>query len=120
MEARNKAIEEVNYYADLLIDKANRERYVMLYLLYEGISIDNVIYYSHTNELRLNWLDDNSRSYTEPIDFYNLVVTLDLRRLPIGLNVSYGEIKIANDEFRDLQRNVSHKGKLKKKLGLAI
>lgn len=65
------------------IEKAEREKKVMLYIFDSGISSENVIYYNHTNKVVFNWKDyDKKVSQEEYIDFVNRV---DYSQLPDGI-----------------------------------
>lgn len=65
------------------VKKLKREKDIMLYILDAGLPIDNVIYYTHTNEVVFNWKDyDKKITQEEFVDFLNNV---DYSVLPKGL-----------------------------------
>ncbi len=66
--------------------KARNERDIMLYILDSGLSIDNVIYYNHTNEVVFNWKNYGTKVTQEQfVDFINQV---DYSKLPDGVKFS--------------------------------
>lgn len=65
------------------VKKLKREKDIMLYILDAGLPIDNVIYYTHTNEVVFNWKDyDKKITQEEFVDFLNNV---DYSVLPKGV-----------------------------------
>ena len=65
------------------VKKLKREKDIMLYILDAGLPIDNVIYYTNTNEVVFNWKDyDKKITQEEFVDFLNNV---DYSVLPKGV-----------------------------------
>lgn len=62
------------------IQKAENEKLVMLAVLDAGISLKNVIYYNHSNELAFNWNDYEEKVTQEQFDKF--VNTVDKTKLP--------------------------------------
>lgn len=86
-ERKKAAIEkkrnEVNEKFADMVKKLKREKDIMLYILDAGLPIDNVIYYTNTNEVVFNWKDyDKKITQEEFVDFLNNV---DYSVLPKGV-----------------------------------
>ena len=86
-EARKNAIEkkrnEIISRCASAVRKAETERNVLLYIIDSGLSVDNVIYYDHTNKVVFNWLDYKDKiSQGDFVDFLNNV---DYSKLPEGI-----------------------------------
>lgn len=82
-DARVKRRNEIIKECDKTIEKATRERDVMLYLFDIGMPIDNVIYYNHTNKCVFNW-----KSYEKKItqeEFVDFLSKVDHTKLPKGI-----------------------------------
>lgn len=63
--------------------KAENEKRVLLAVLDAGLSVSNVIYYDHTNELVFNWKDYETK-ITEN-DFNKFVSSVNRSLLPAGI-----------------------------------
>lgn len=63
--------------------KAENEKRVMLAVLDAGLSVNNVIYYDHSNELVFNWKDYEIK-VTEN-DFNKFVSSVNRSLLPAGI-----------------------------------
>lgn len=63
--------------------KAENEKRVMLAVLDAGLSVSNVIYYDHSNELVFNWKDYETK-ITED-DFNKFVSSVNRSLLPAGI-----------------------------------
>lgn len=63
--------------------KAENEKRVMLAVLDAGLSVCNVIYYDHSNELVFNWKDYETK-VTEN-DFNKFVSSVNRSLLPAGI-----------------------------------
>lgn len=63
--------------------KAENEKRVMLAVLDAGLSVNNVIYYDHSNELVFNWRDHETK-VTEN-DFNKFVSSVNRSLLPAGI-----------------------------------
>ena len=63
--------------------KAENEKRVMLAVLDAGLSVSNVIYYDHSNELVFNWKDYETK-VTEN-DFNKFVSSVNRSLLPAGI-----------------------------------
>lgn len=63
--------------------KAENEKRVMLAVLDAGLSVNNVIYYDHSNELVFNWKDYETK-VTEN-DFNKFVSSVNRSLLPAGI-----------------------------------
>lgn len=63
--------------------KAENEKRVMLAVLDAGLSLRNVIYYDHSNELVFNWKDHETKVTEE--DFNKFVSSVDRSLLPDGI-----------------------------------
>ena len=64
-------------------EKAENEKRVMLAVLDAGLSVSNVIYYDHSNELVFNWKDYETK-VTEN-DFNKFVSSVNRSLLPVGI-----------------------------------
>lgn len=64
-------------------EKAENEKRVMLAVLDAGLSVSNVIYYDHRNELVFNWKDYETK-VTEN-DFNKFVSSVNRSLLPVGI-----------------------------------
>ena len=64
-------------------EKAENEKRVMLAVLDAGLSVSNVIYYDHSNELVFNWRDHETK-VTEN-DFNKFVSSVNRSLLPVGI-----------------------------------
>lgn len=64
-------------------EKAENEKRVMLAVLDAGLSVSNVIYYDHSNELVFNWRDHETK-ITEN-DFNKFVSSVNRSLLPVGI-----------------------------------
>lgn len=64
-------------------EKAENEKRVMLAVLDAGLSVNNVIYYDHSNELVFNWRDHETK-VTEN-DFNKFVSSVNRSLLPVGI-----------------------------------
>lgn len=71
---------EIIAYCEKEIQKAENRKLVMLAVLDAGISLKNVIYYNHTNELAFNWNDYEEKVTQEQFDKF--VNTVDKTKLP--------------------------------------
>lgn len=65
--------------------KAENEKRVMLAVLDAGLSVNNVIYYDHSNELVFNWKDYETK-VTEN-DFNKFVSSVNRSLLPAGITL---------------------------------
>jgi hypothetical protein len=64
-------------------EKAENEKRVMLAVLDARLSVSNVIYYDHSNELVFNWRDHETK-VTEN-DFNKFVSSVNRSLLPVGI-----------------------------------
>lgn len=71
---------EIIAYCEKEIQKAENKKLVMLAVLDAGISLKNVIYYNHSNELAFNWNDYEEKVTQERFDKF--VNTVDKTKLP--------------------------------------
>lgn len=67
------------------IAKAETEKKIMLYIFDSGISMDNVIYYTHTNTVCFNWKDYDKKVSQE--EFINFLNSVDYSQLPEGIKL---------------------------------
>ncbi len=84
-EAYNKILSDLKKYRDKEIQKANNEYNVKMAVLEAGLSIDNFIYYSHSNEGAFNW---NTSSYNKAVtqeDFEIFLKKVNKKSLPKGI-----------------------------------
>lgn len=65
------------------VKKEENERDVLLYILDSGLSVDNVIYYPHTNKVVFNWKEYSEKVSQE--DFIDFVNKADYSKLPDGV-----------------------------------
>lgn len=65
------------------ITNSSNEKRVMLAVLDAGLSVSNVIYYDHSNELVFNWKDYETK-VTEN-DFNKFVSSVNRSLLPVGI-----------------------------------
>ena len=77
------AIDKINSEFEKRVKKATNERDVCLYLVTHNISLDNFIYYNHTNEGHFNWRSGCDRMSQE--DFNAFVESIDYSNLPSGI-----------------------------------
>ena len=86
-EARAKAIEnkrnEIINDCKKGVEKLERQRDIMLYILDSGLPVDNVIYYDHTNKVVFNWKDYGDK--ISQADFIDFVNNVDYSKLPEGV-----------------------------------
>lgn len=86
-EARKKAIEEkrnkIINRCTSMVKEAEKERDILLYILDSGLSVDNVIYYHHTNKVVFNWKDFGEKISQE--DFITFLNGVDYSKLPEGV-----------------------------------
>ena len=66
------------------IREAERDMQVMLGIFDYGLSVDNVIYYSHRNTVVFNWLDRNRDKITRE-EFEDFVQNVDMGKFPEGI-----------------------------------
>lgn len=82
---KQKLIEDLKEDATKDINKIQTELNLKLYILECGLSIDNFIYYNHSNKGVFNWNDSSYRHKTSENDFNMFVSHLDRDRLPDGI-----------------------------------
>lgn len=68
---------------DEKILEAETEKKIHLYILDHGLSIDNMIFYSHKNTVVFNWMDYGDKITQE--EFVNFVNNIDYSQLPEGI-----------------------------------
>lgn len=83
--AKNKAINDLKERVKNETDKINAELNLRIYILESGLSIDNMIYYNHTNELVFNW-QGYGKQLSEN-DFNYFVENADYSKLPRGIMI---------------------------------
>ena len=71
--------------ADKNIEKIVNEYNIKIEVLKTGLSIDNFIYYNHTNEGVFNWRDGSFYSRTTPEQFEAFLKTVKTKGLPKGI-----------------------------------
>ena len=86
-EARKKAIEEkrnkIISRCASTVKEAEKERDILLYILDSGLSVNNVVFYNHTNKVVFNW-----QNYADKIsqdDFISFLNGVDYSKLPEGI-----------------------------------
>jgi hypothetical protein len=72
---------------DKEIRKAEAGKKVMLYVFDYGLSVDNVIYYNHTNTLVFNWCYYENKITKEEFD--DFVNNMDRSQLPEGIKFEF-------------------------------
>lgn len=72
---------------DKEIREAEAEKKVMLYVFDYGLSVDNVIYYNHTNTLVFNWRYYENKITKEEFD--DFVNNMDRSQLPEGIKFEF-------------------------------
>ena len=82
-EAYEKKRAEIINNCEKKQEKAENEKRVMLAVLDAGLSVSNVIYYDHSNELVFNWKDYETK-ITED-DFNKFVSSVNRSLLPAGI-----------------------------------
>ena len=82
-EAYEKKRAEIINNCEKKQEKAENEKRVMLAVLDAGLSVSNVIYYDHSNELVFNWKDYETK-VTEN-DFNKFVSSVNRSLLPVGI-----------------------------------
>jgi hypothetical protein len=90
-DKKEKTIKDLKENAKKEIEKINKKLNVKLYVLSQGYSIENVIYYDHTNKLTFNWLD-----YKEQIketEFNYFVENANFEKLPNGITFELANVK---------------------------
>lgn len=60
---------------------------IKLYVLSCGLSIDNMIYYNHSNELVFNWRNGSYDKIVSANDFNYFVDNVDYSKLPEGITI---------------------------------
>lgn len=88
---KTKQISDVISYADKQIDKIKKERDVKLYVLKNGLPIDNFIYYS-TNKGVFNWKNYDKKITVD--EFKKFCDNLNFDALPIGISFQMEDEKI--------------------------
>nr|DAL07901.1 MAG TPA: hypothetical protein [Bacteriophage sp.] len=83
VEKRAKICEQY----DKEIRKAEAGKKVMLYVFDYGLSVDNVIYYNHTNTLVFNWCYYKNKITKEEFD--DFVNNVDYSQLPRGIKFEF-------------------------------
>ena len=68
---------------DEKILEAETEKKIHLYILDHGLSIDNMIFYSHKNTVVFNWRDYDDKITQE--EFVNFINNIDYSQLPEGI-----------------------------------
>lgn len=68
---------------DKQIRKAEVGKKIILCVFDHGLSVDNVIYYNHTNTLVFNWCDHIEKITKEKFD--DFINDVDRSRLPEGI-----------------------------------
>tara|TARA_R110000772_G_scaffold35637_4_gene85793 strand:+ start:16298 stop:17266 length:969 start_codon:yes stop_codon:yes gene_type:complete len=102
---REKIVSNLEKEAQKKINKIQTELNLMLFLLkkrvkihvgkYINLSIDNVIYYDHTNKLTFNWLDYKNKLTEKEFDkFCESLNETDFNNLPNGITFELKGVKI--------------------------
>jgi len=84
-EKRQKQINDLKKEAKTEIGKIKTELNLNLYILKCGLSIDNFIYYNHTNKGVFNWSGSSYYDKTSENDFNMFTSHLDFNKLPKGI-----------------------------------
>lgn len=66
-------------------NKIDIELAIKLYVIASGLSIDDFIYYNHTNKGVFNWMGGSYRTKTTPAQFSAFMQNIDLSQLPEGI-----------------------------------
>lgn len=87
-EAHKAAIakkrEDICKRLDKKILEAENEKKIYLYILDHGLSVDNIIFYSHKNTVVFNWRDYGDKITQE--EFVDFVNNIDYSQLPEDIN----------------------------------
>ena len=87
-----KIIDDLRKQRDTTVNKANTEYKIKIFVLQNGLPIDNFIYYNHTNEGSFNW-KDYDKKITES-EFKKFCDTANFETLPQGIKFSLKDLKI--------------------------
>ena len=79
-DKKNKIIETLKLNAQKKIDSINTELNLKLAIVEAGFSVDNFIYYNHSNEGVFNWLDYEDKITQKQLDV--LLTKIDKSKLP--------------------------------------
>ena len=79
-DEKNKIIETLKLDAQKKIDSINIELNLKLAIIEAGFSLDNFIYYNHSNEGVFNWVDYRDKITQEQLD--ELLTKIDKSKLP--------------------------------------
>jgi len=89
--SKKHTINELKEAAKKDVDKIMTELAIKLYLLDYGLSIDNIIYYTHTNTLKFNWLDYKAK--LSESDFDKFCKSFDSQKLPNNITLILEGVK---------------------------
>jgi len=90
-DEKEKIINDLRKDRDEKINKIDTEFKIKMFVLKAGLSINNFIYYSHTNEGRFNWKDyDKKISESE----FKKFCKCNFENLPQGIKFSIQDLKI--------------------------
>lgn len=92
--AKNAAIKEkliagITADRDKAVAKAQGEYDVKMYILNDGLPLDNFIYYTHSNKAVFNWKDYDKKISREQFDAF--INNLDAAKLPKDIVFTFGE-----------------------------
>lgn len=85
LAARRKKIAELKADALKAQKKIERELAVKLYVIRNGMSIDNFIYYTHNNKGVFNWMDGSCYKKVTQAQFDRFLKKIDYTKLPAGI-----------------------------------
>lgn len=85
LAARRKKIAELKADALKAQKKIERELAVKLYVIRNGMPIDNFIYYTHNNKGVFNWMDGSCYKKVTQAQFDRFLKKIDYTKLPAGI-----------------------------------
>lgn len=85
LAARRKKIAELKADALKAQKKIERELAVKLYVIRNGMPIDNFIYYTHNNKGVFNWMDGSCYKKITQAQFDRFLKKIDYTKLPAGI-----------------------------------
>lgn len=85
LAARRKKIAELKADALKAQKKIERELAVKLYVIRNGMPIDNFIYYTHNNKGVFNWMDGSCYKKVTQAQFDRFLKKIDYNKLPAGI-----------------------------------
>lgn len=84
-EKRKKERAAICEQHDKKIKEEENTKQIKLYIFDSGLSVDNVIYYNHRNEVVFNWMESSYITNVTEEEFNNFISKVDYSKLPEGI-----------------------------------